>query len=87
MVDTSQREGREPDGPHHTLPPLHMYPHIAISFLSFPDTGVDVEEAKARINSDMPGLNVIVLPKVCSEVRDKASLNPSVYISSVNSSR
>jgi hypothetical protein len=30
-------------------------------------TGVDAEEAKARINKDMPGLNVIVLPKVRKE--------------------
>ncbi|KAM3576756.1 hypothetical protein VYU27_001351 [Nannochloropsis oceanica] len=38
---------------------------------SWPElVGVDAEEAKARINSDMPGLNVIVLPKNAPTTRD-----------------
>lgn len=40
---------------HHTF--------FSFSFLFLP-TGVDAEEAKTRINTDMPGLNIIVLPKV-----------------------
>jgi len=57
--------------------------HSPILFSSLSDKGVDAEEAKARINKDMPGLHVIVLSKVRTEKKKGESacvfLIPSVF--------
>ena len=62
----TQRHGEEPKRVYIT--PWHKeLTHSPILFSSVSDKGVDAEEAKARINKDMPGLHVIVLPKVRTE--------------------